>query len=248
VHARTFEGIELRAGEPPIARAARDHDRTGAHALVVEQLQDEGRARRIARDAKPDRLVGDRHLDPELLRLGMGARHQGHAADSSWEAKIVLDAGGGAGLAPERAAVEHQHGQPFRGGINRRRKSGRPRPHDRDVVDAVGIDRPHHADAARQLVLSGIAQQLAIRAEHDRQLAGIDMEALDQRSRLGISVGVEPLTRMAVAAEEAFEPEHVGVVGAADDHRSARPQLEQADPAQNEGAHDALTQLRFRDQ
>jgi hypothetical protein len=34
---------------------------------------------------------------------------------------------------------------------------------------------------------------------------------------------------MAVAAQKAFKPEHVRVVGAADDHRSAGSHLDQAD-------------------
>ena len=64
----------------------------------------------------------------------------------------------------------------------------------------------------------------------------------------GVGLGVEPLMRMAVARQEAFEPQHVAVVGAADDHRPARAGLEQADAAQDQRAHDALAELGLRDQ
>jgi hypothetical protein len=46
-----------------------------------------------------------------------------------------------------------------------------------------------------------------------------------------------------VAAQEAGEPQHVAVVGRADDHRPAGAGLEQPDAAQDERAHDALAEL-----
>jgi hypothetical protein len=53
---------------------------------------------------------------------------------------------------------------------------------------------------------------------------------------------------MAVAAKKALQPQHVSVLRAADDHRSARSRLEDGDAAKDERAHDALTQLRLCDQ
>ncbi len=117
-----------------------------------------------------------------------------------------------------------------------------------DVVDPIGIDRPDQADAAGELVLAGIAQQLAVRAQHDRQLPGVDVEALDQRLRLRIGLGIERLVRMAVAGQETLQPQHVAVLGAADDHRPAGPGLDQADAAQDQGAHDALAELGLGDE
>ena len=54
--------------------------------------------------------------------------------------------------------------------------------------------------------------------------------------------------RMAVAAQKAREPQHVAVLGAADDHRPAGAGLEQPDAAQDQRAHDALAELGLRDQ
>ncbi len=194
------------------------------------------------------RLGRDRHLGAELLRLRVGATHQRHAGDAGREAEIVLDPGRGAGLAAEGAAVENQRGKPFRSGVDRGREPGRPRSHDRHVIDAIRIDRPDKPDAAGKLGLARIAQQLPVRTQHDRQLSRIDMEALDQRLRLGVVLGIKPQMRMTIAAEEAFEPEHVAVLGPTDDHRSAAAGLDQADAPQDKRAHDALAELRLRDQ
>ena len=94
----------------------------------------------------------------------------------------------------------------------------------------------------------GIAQQLPARAEHDRQLAGIDVEALDQRPRRRVGLGIEALMGMAVAGEKSVQPQHVAIVGAADDDRPAGARLDQPDAAQDQGAHDPLAELGFRDQ
>ena len=53
---------------------------------------------------------------------------------------------------------------------------------------------------------------------------------------------------MTVAAEKALQPEHVAVLGTADDHWPARLRLQESDPAQDQGAHDPLAEFSFRDQ
>jgi hypothetical protein len=78
-------------------------------------------------------------------------------------------------------------------------------------------------------------------------LAGINIEALDQRPACRIDLRIYGLVWMAVAAQKAVEPEHVAVPGAANDHRP-RAGLEQANAPQDEGAHDALPEFRFRHQ
>ena len=54
--------------------------------------------------------------------------------------------------------------------------------------------------------------------------------------------------RMTVATQKALKPEHVGVVGAADDDRTADPGLEQADAPEDQSAHDAFAKLGFGNQ
>ena len=182
------------------------------------------------------------------MRLIVGARHQGHAGDAGREAEIIFDARRGAGLAAEAAAIEHDGGQPFGCGIDRGGQPGGPGADHRNVVDALRIDRTDQPDAARQFVLARITQQLPAGAEHDRQLPGIDMEALDQRLGFGVDVGIEQLLRMAVAAQKDLQPQHVAIVGATDDDRAAGAGLQQPDAAEDQGAHDALAELGLGNQ
>ena len=151
-------------------------------------------------------------------------------------------------MAAERAAIQHQSGEPFRAGIDRSSKTRRPRSDDGYVIDAVRIDRPYHAETAGELVFARIAQQLSAWAQNNRQLGGVDVEALDQRFRLRIGLRVQRSMRMAVAAEKILEPKHIAAFRATDDHRSAGARLEQADTAQDQGAHNPLAKLRLRDQ
>ena len=51
--------------------------------------------------------------------------------------------------------------------------------------------------------------------------------------------------RMAVAAEKALQPQHVGILGAADNDRPAGADFEQADAAQDQRAHDPFAKLGF---
>jgi hypothetical protein len=210
-----------------------------ARPFAVRQLEDEVALLRIVR-GEADDLVRDRNLDPEFLRLVVGARHQRHPGDAGRKAEIVFDPGRGAGLPAEGAAVEHQGGESFRAGIDGGGEACGPGAHDRHVIEAVRIDRPQQADATGQLGLARIAQQLSVRTQHDRQLPGVDVKAIDQRPRLRIGLGIETLMRMAVAAQETLQPQHVAVAGAAHDHRSAGSGLEQADAAQDQRTHDAL--------
>ena len=187
-------------------------------------------------------------LGSELLRLIVGTGHERHAADAGRKAEIVLDAGGSAGLATEGAAVEHQDREPFGGGIDGSGQSGRAGPHDGDVIDLVRVDRAHETDAAGEFDLARVMQKLPARAHDNRQSGGIEMELLDQRAGLFVRLGVEALMRMAVAAQEVSKPQHVAVAGAADDHRAAAAGLDQPDASQNQGPHDALAEVGFRDQ
>jgi hypothetical protein len=46
--------------------------------------------------------------------------------------------------------------------------------------ETVRIDRSQQADAAGELGFGRIAQELSAWTKHDRQLTGVDMEALNQ--------------------------------------------------------------------
>ena len=116
-------------------------------------------------------FIRDRHFGAEFLRLIIGARHQRHAGNSGRKAEIVFNPRRSAGLTTERAAIEHDDGEAFRRSINGGGKAGRSGADDGNVIEAIRIDRPDQADAARQLVFARVAQQLSARTEHDRQLS-----------------------------------------------------------------------------
>jgi len=94
----------------------------------------------------------------------------------------------------------------------------------------------------------GLCNSLSARAKHDGQSTRIDVKPLDQRLGFTIRFGIEPLTRMAVAAQKALEPKHITVPWATDDHRPASSRLEEPDPTQYQRAHDPLAQLRLCDE
>ena len=53
--------------------------------------------------------------------------------------------------------------------------------------------------------------------------------------------------RMPVAGQEPIEAQNIAIIGAADDYRAACADIEQANPAQDQGAHDALAEFCFFD-
>ena len=186
VNAGAFELREVGYIEAAIARAARDDHRARLQPFVVADIERVVLAVFARGVSEPLGFVRYHQLGAELLRLIIGARHQRPSRDTGGKAEIIFDARGGARLPAEGAAIQHDDGQSLRRGVNRRRQSRRARTDDRHVVELRRIDRPHQADAARQLVIARIAQQFAVRAKHDRQVMRIDMKALDQRLRTRI--------------------------------------------------------------
>ena len=184
---RALELVEPVDLEPAVARAGGEHDDARLHPLAGRE-QD---VARVVAAFELHRFVGNGDLDPELLRLAERAAHQRHAGNAGREAEVILDPRRGAGLAAERAAIDGEHRQPFGAGVDGGREPGRPGADDDDVVEPVGVDRADQADAARDLVLARIAQQIAVGTEHDRKLFGRDLEALDQGLRAAVRGGIE---------------------------------------------------------
>jgi len=80
---QTLPGIDLK---PAITGSAGDYDRAGADAFLTRQSQDKAVFVRIVPGLQAHHLIWNRHLDSKLLRLVVGARHQGHAGDPRWKA------------------------------------------------------------------------------------------------------------------------------------------------------------------
>jgi hypothetical protein len=198
VDAGALERGEVRDVETEILRAAGDHHGACGDGLAVGETELEP-ARAGAGPAQPHHFVGYGELGAEFLGLVERSRHQRHTRDAGRKAEVVLDPGRGARLAAEGAAIETDHREPFGSPVDGRRETGRAGSDDGDVVGLRRIDRSNETEAARELSLARIVQQRSVRAEHDRQLGGRDLEAVDQRLRAGVDVGVERVVGMAAA-------------------------------------------------
>src|ERR1700722_14835372 len=163
VDAGSLECVQVRQSETAISGAGGDHDRAGADMFPASESQRERSRLRVALSAQADRLIRDSHLDAKLLRLVVGPRHQGNAGNSGREAEVVLDAGRSTGLAAERAAIQHQDREAFRACIDGRSETRRPGSDDRHIEGPARVDRAYQPDAARELDVSRIAQELTTR-------------------------------------------------------------------------------------
>ena len=210
-------------------------------------MQKEAAGRAVRRREGAD-FIRNRHFGSEFLRLVVGARHQRDAGDSGRKAEVIFDPRRSAGLAAERTAVQDKNGEALRCCVNRGRKSGRPGADDGNIVEAIRIDCPHQPEAARQLILAGIAQQLPTRTEHDGQLSRIDMKTLDKGLRLAVGFRIEQLERVTVATQKPLQAKHVAVFRAADNDRAAPASLQETHAAKDQCAHDPLAELGFGDQ
>src|SRR4029434_10756765 len=99
------------------------------------------------------------------------------------------------------------------------------------------------AAAADELVFGRIAQELSAWTKDDRQLTGVDMEALNQCLGIRIGLGVQPLVGMAIAPEKTFKPKHIPILRKAHDHWPAGAGLKETHPTQNHSDPNALAYL-----
>ena len=177
------------------------------------------------------------------MRLVIGSRHQSQAADGGRKSQIVLDARRCTRLTTKGAAIQHEHREPLGSCIDRSGKTRRSRADNDHVINLVRVDRSDEPDTAGELDVAGIAQQLSIGTENDRQFPSVDMKALDQRLCTWIGLWIQSLVRMPIAGKEIFEAQNIGVIRAADDHRPAGSHIEKGDTAEDQGAHDAFAEL-----
>ena len=137
----------------------------------------------------------------------------------------------------------------FGSGIDGRRQAGGTRADDGDVVEVV---RDRAVETSPTQRASSISVGLRSTCPFGQTTMGNsverDLELFDQHLAARIGLGIEPVMRMAIAPQEAFEPQHVAIAGAADDHRAAAARLDQPDATQDERTHDALAQLRLGDE
>ncbi len=112
----------------------------------------------------------DQHLGAELLRLGVGAPRQLLPGDARRKPEVVLDPRARPGLSARRVRFEHQHVQPFRRAVHRRREPGRSGADDDEVADVGLIDRVVEAEALGDLLVGRIAEHELAAADQHRHI------------------------------------------------------------------------------
>jgi hypothetical protein len=187
VDALTFELGVVRHIQLSIAGAGGDDDYTGRDRLTVVEpdpveLFGAVDTSDIARDRKPR---------SKLLRLDLRAPGQRLAGDPGREAEIVLDLRRGASLAAGRCTLDHDRVQPFRSAVDGRRQSRRASSDHGNVIDMVGIDGLGQPQVVGERRGRRIAQHPMVRRDHDRELVGCELKAVEEPARVRIDLGVE---------------------------------------------------------
>ena len=94
----------------------------------------------------------------------------------------------------------------------------------------------------------GLRSTVPSAATTSGQSVGERRIARDQFGGVVIGGRIEQMMRIAVAGEKSLQADHAARIRRADQHRAAGAALDQADPAQDQRAHDALAEIGFRDQ
>ena len=106
----------------------------------------------------------------------------------------------------------------------------------------------NHAHRERQRHFGRVFQHRPVGTYDQRQIGVQGRIACDEIGGILVGRGIEQMMRLAVARQEILQPRHVAKRCRPDQHRAAGAALDQADPAQDQRAHDALAQFGFRDQ
>lgn len=240
VDPETFEPFDAGGGQPPVAGAGGHHDVGGGdraavgephHAVPVPPFEAGG-------------LGGDVDPGAEPVRLDDGAFGELHAGDPGGETEVVLDPGGGAGLAAGRHGVQDDGGESLGGAVHRGGQAPGPRADDHQVADGLLGGLGAQPDDAGEFGVRGIAQHPVVVPDDDRGLLRSDPEPHQQLLGLGVLLQIGPAVREAVAGGELQQPPGVGGEGGADD-AEAGARAGQHRAAQQVGPQDHVAECGF---
>lgn len=96
--------------------------------------------------------------------------------------------------------------------------------------------------------IAGVAQDLARRGDHERQVRRAGLVRRHEIARRRIEGGIGNLVRLAGASQEGLQAHHVRRIRIADDQRPAVARLQEAHPAQDQRAGDPLAEVGLGDQ
>ncbi len=190
---------------------------------------------------EPFDFRGKGDVRAELLRLRISIGGKRMARNAGGKSQVVLDARAGTGLTARRQRIEHDHAQPFRRRIDRRRQPGRARADDRHIIDPAAIDMRQQPQARQHLRGIGTTQHRAIGADDERQIVIGGIELAGHFRRFSIGVDINHRVRIVVTPQERLQVEHGRIAPTADQRRPAST-LDQRRAAQHHRLHDQLAE------
>ena len=164
----------------------------------------------------------------EFPGLDYGALRQFGAGDPCREAQVVLDPGGGTGLAAGGDRLQCHRVQPVRGAVHGRGRTRRSGTHDDEVAHVLRCVRDRvrdrEPDDAGEFGVRRIAQHLLAVPDHDGSVLWGDTQALQQLLRPFVLLQIDPCVGQPVAHREFAKPQRVrGIAGADDPEPRAEP-------------------------
>ena len=135
------------------------------------------------------------------MRLRGGPSREVRAAQPVREAEVVLDAARLARLAAGCLALDHDRLQPLRGVVDRGRQPGGPAADDHEVV-VLGRRLAGDAEAVVELEDGGALEDAPVLEQRDGQAVVVDAGDLQQLTRLGVALDVQPASGHEIAGEE----------------------------------------------
>jgi hypothetical protein len=208
------EAVEALDREPAPGDPAGEDDRAGAQHVAAVQVE-----LPAARVDAGDR-AGDEDLGAEAARLLQGAAGQLVAGDAGGKAEVVLDPGGGAGLAAGSLALDDDRPQSLGGAVDGGREAGWPGTDDHRVVfggGGLGV----HAEQVRDPAQARPHRGLAVDDADRRPVFGVRQWAFPQLRFVSRLAG-DPAEGDLVAVEEAAQLGAGRVPAVADDDRPRR--------------------------
>jgi len=188
---------------------------------------------------------GDEQPRPELLRLDLGPAGERLAGDAGGKAQVVLDLRAGPRLPAWSQGLEHERLQPLGGSVDRGGEPAGTGAHHHEVEGVLGVHRLGEPQLIGEHGRGGIAEHALPRGNHHGQLVSRQLEAGEEATGIRVGLRVEQPVGIAVARQEALKPEGIGPMVGADEHHSPLHVPDEAEPAQDERAHDDLTDVRL---
>jgi hypothetical protein len=141
----------------------------------------------------------------ELDCLHLGPKREIFARNPRRKADIVLNTRRGPGLAADRGVLDHKGRQTFRGAVNSRRQTGRPRSNHNEIAWPALLPEEIESDRARKIERARSFERASPIQNHSEHIAFGRSACRDGRSVARI-VRVEPTVRDAIAVGKLEQP------------------------------------------